>query len=66
MDSELESMLKRYLTFLPQVMYKPKLSYWHSSSTAGEWRAIYGDVVGKGKTPADALNDFDLAFNREK
>ncbi len=49
---------------LPHVLMRPKLV-----QDGDAWLAIYGDfetgVVGTGKTPAAAMDAFDLAWNKE-
>lgn len=48
---------------LPHVLMRPTLI-----QDGNAWLAIYGDlptgVVGTGKTPAEAMADFDAAWNR--
>lgn len=49
---------------LPHVIMRPSLT-----QDGNAWLAIYGDlptgVVGTGSTPAEAMADFDDAWNRK-
>lgn len=40
----------------PSVMFKPKLEKGYDGSI---WYATYGDFSGAGKTPAEAMENFD-------
>lgn len=42
----------------PSAVYRPQLV----KDRENAWAAIYGDVVGKGKTPFEAMQDFDYMW----